>query len=197
VCTGTGSGINCATQLTTANLPNTAVLRDASGNINLGDVTASGDFNYASARTRYLTISAAAFTAGSTNFSQATYATATSPLRAMITSSGPHFLKAPVQLPNNAWMREWSCLVYDASGTYNVSMTMYELPSLSVVESTLWGTMVSSSSTGATTVTTGSVNFQVNPTSAYHLRVAPTNTLCGDLCQVYQCQIRYDVAAPE
>ena len=179
-----------------SNTAGAIVRRDGSGNfsggvLTVGGISNSGSFSYSSAQTRYLSISASAFLPDD---STSDFTTLYSPNRRYIsTAVATPRLVAPVQLPGNAVIKEWKCRVYDGSSTYNINIAMYYVNYTSLLDTLMWGTLSSTGSTGVQEVTSGTVNFTLDPNNMYYLRFFPDDGSCGIQCQLYGCQIRYEV----
>ena len=195
VCVGTGTGLNCSTAMSSSEVGDAIVRRDPAGDFAAGSITASGGYLYAAPRTHTISISATAFTGGSTSFVAVDHGSATGPMRRYVATAGTGvYLVAPVQIPNGAAIKEWKCKVFDNSLTYDVSMGMYYVRYSSTAELLMWGTSSTTSIPGLAELTSGPVNFFADPDNMYYLRFTPTDGACGTACQIYGCQVVYQVS---
>lgn len=159
-----------------------------------GDAVLGGDFAYSTPRTRYLTLHASAFTPEA---SSTTIGSGSSPNRRYVIAGGANpKLTAPVNVPDGAVLKEWSCKVFDSSATYDWNMVMRYVPYATVVEVTMFGVFnTGGTSGGVTEVTSGNHSFVIDSQRGYYLQVYPDDSACSTSCQLYECQIRYEVSA--
>ena len=165
------------------NTANAIVQRDASGNFVAGTVTA-GDFAFASAKTRYLSLPPAAFVPASNN--AVMYGSLGD--GAYVTTGTEFRLFAPLSLPNGVTLTEVRCgLGNNGGGTMNLQVL--SKPRISSAVDTVMSGSVSPSVSIQDVGIAGSVVIDaVN--NVYTISVN-TSTVCLTNCKVAGCRIAY------
>jgi hypothetical protein len=159
-----------------------------------GNVTAGGEYNYSSAKTRYYSIGASEFVPGDATASSAGLSQSGVDRYIATCSGGTCSLVAPIHVPQGATMSSFSCKVYDNSPTYQVRI-LWGWNSGDGNFSTVVGCDATTGGESASiqTITNTSCNLPYNNQGfAYLLRfTAGSGGVCGSNCRIHSCTITY------
>ena len=141
----------------------------------IGNVSTGGNYSYTSARTRYLTLSHAAFVIGTTNTAVHAHRTYSGNLPLLIrtvggTSGATTYFIAPVNLPEGATVTNIAVGIFDNDATYDCQLKLVR--QLYNSSTNYLGAIVTTSGVpGITTISTSSISFNPisNASNAYNL----------------------------
>ena len=106
---------------------------DGTSNINIlstsGNITTSGDFNYNFAKTKYVTVSHAAFDMAMTTTSAHTHYSLSGSSTFIVRTQGGSsltdcYLSAPIYIPDGAIVTRMDAFMYDGNSTYDVTLKL-------------------------------------------------------------------------
>jgi hypothetical protein len=139
-----------------------------------GNVEVTGEYKYASAKTQYYSVSAAAFnlTDGNSTTYVSGFASGNSKWVSGGVTTSDAVLTAPINLPNGCTFTNLQATVWDTDGTYEVSMELVRVTLGSTTVSTLSTTTSSGTtySSGITNLTSSTSVTIDNATYAYYLK---------------------------